>query len=412
MKKCKLGDLLEIQHGYAFKSENYLHQGKFALVTLANISESNNFQFNEDNLTYYESDFPKNMILNEGDLIMPMTEQVIGLLGNSAFIPVVKNFSFVLNQRVGKVIPKSCVDKYYLHYLLATNEVKTQLEYRASGTKQRNISPDNIYDVTVYVPELHLQEKIGSVLYSIEKKINLNKKINATLEAMAKTLYDYWFVQFDFPDENGKPYKTSGGKMIYNAELGREIPAGWEVKRLSDFAIYATEKISSENISINQYIATDNMLSNMQGIIISQYEPLELKIQEFKCGDILLANIRPYFKKIWLSYFDGGCNSDVLVIRSKNIKNAEYVYSTLARDDFFSYNVAGSKGTKMPRGDKTHIMHYSILSNEILTKLFVDKVRPIYRKIYESTVENNCLAALRDWLLPMLMNGQVVLRGK
>ena len=97
----------------------------------------------------------------------------------------------------------------------------------------------------------------------------------------------------------------------------------------------------------------------------------------------------------------------MLVIRSKNIKNAEYVYSTLARDDFFSYNVAGAKGTKMPRGDKTHIMQYPILSNEILTKAFVDKVRPIYRKIYESTVENNCLAALRDWLLPMLMNGQV-----
>ena len=296
----------------------------------------------------------------------------------------------------------------YIYYLLSVMDLRRYV----TGSAQPKLNQDNLANIDINLPSKNIQDKIANVLSLLDKKIELNKKINATLEAMAKTLYDYWFVQFDFPDENGKPYKSSGGKMIYNAKIGRDIPADWEVKRLSDFAIYATEKISSENISINQYIATDNMLSNMQGIMISQYEPLELKIQEFKCGDILLANIRPYFKKIWLSYFDGGCNSDVLVIRSKNIKNAEYVYSTLARDDFFSYNVAGSKGTKMARGDKTHIMHYSILSNEILTKLFVDKVRPIYRKIYESTVENNCLAALRDWLLPMLMNGQVLFKRK
>ena len=186
MKKIKLGDLLTIKHGYAFKSENYLKDGNFALVTLANISESNNFQFDKDKLTYYGADFPKDVILNEGDLILPMTEQVIGLLGNSAFVPAVDKFSFVLNQRVGKVIPKSNVDKYYLHYLLATKEVKTQLEYRASGTKQRNISPDNIYDVTVFIPDLPLQKKIGAILYSLEQKINL-------LEAMAKTLYMHEF---------------------------------------------------------------------------------------------------------------------------------------------------------------------------------------------------------------------------
>ena len=88
MKKIKLGDLLTIKHGYAFKSEHYLNDGNFALVTLANISESNNFQFDKEKLTYYGASFPQDVILKEGDLILPMTEQVIGLLGNSAFIPV------------------------------------------------------------------------------------------------------------------------------------------------------------------------------------------------------------------------------------------------------------------------------------------------------------------------------------
>ena len=108
------------------------------------------------------------------------------------------------------------------------------MEYRASGTKQRNISPKDIYDITVYIPEYDNQICIGNLLRTIDNQIALNNQINTQLEAMAKTLYDYWFVQFDFPDENGKPYKSSGGKMVYNETLKREIPEGWEVKKLGE----------------------------------------------------------------------------------------------------------------------------------------------------------------------------------
>ena len=104
MIKCKLGELLKIKHGYAFKSENYVDKSNYALVTLANISETNNFKFNYEKTTFYGADFPNEFILKTGDLIMPLTEQVIGLIGNSAFVPKINDLTFVLNQRVGKVI--------------------------------------------------------------------------------------------------------------------------------------------------------------------------------------------------------------------------------------------------------------------------------------------------------------------
>ena len=181
MKKCKLGDLFKIQQGYAFKSEKYQKSGRYVLCTLGNISSENNFKYDLKKANYYSDDFPNNFILNEGDLIMPLTEQTFGLFGNTAFVPHTENFQFVLNQRVGKIIPNGDVDKYYLHYLLSTNSVRDQIEATATGTSQRNTSPNNIYDVVVWVPEYDKQKQIGKILYDIEKKINNNNAINNNL---------------------------------------------------------------------------------------------------------------------------------------------------------------------------------------------------------------------------------------
>ena len=234
-RKVKLGDLIKIKHGFAFKSKFYVEKSLYSLVTLKNISESSEFVFDSKSATYYGGEFSEEYILKSGDLIIPLTEQVIGLLGNSAFVPKNANVIFVLNQRVGKVESiRNDVDVNFLKYLLSTTNVRKQMEYRASGTKQRNISPKDIYDITVYIPEYDNQICIGNLLRTIDNQIALNNQINTQLEAMAKTLYDYWFVQFDFPDENGKPYKSSGGKMVYNETLKREIPEGWEVKKLGE----------------------------------------------------------------------------------------------------------------------------------------------------------------------------------
>ena len=407
MFKCKLGELLVVKHGYAFKSENYVEKSEYGLVTLANISNSNDFKFNESKTTYYGGDFPEEFILEEDDLVMPLTEQVIGLFGNTAFIPKVKEVShFVLNQRVGKVIPKKKKsDKYYLHYLLATEGVKNQLEYRASGTRQRNISPDDIYDVDVFIPEIESQVKIGKTLYELEKKINNNNRINAELESMAKTIYDYWFLQFDFPNENGKPYKSSGGKMIWNEELKREIPEGWRVGRLEEIADITMgsspkgESLNEENEgtifyqgktdfgyrfpNIRMYTKLPIRFAEVNDILLSVRAPV---------GDINIADERCCIGR-GLAAIRGKCQSFLFYLMLSN------------KFQFDKYNTGGTTFGAITKDDLLGLK--IIIPDDKIMDLFNSTVSIFDKMIFNNEKASKELASLRDFLLPLLMNGQV-----
>ena len=127
--------------------------------------------------------------------------------------------------------------------------------------------------------------------------------------------------------------------------------------KLREIAEYVNIKINSNNLSLNNYISTENMLPDRKGISISSNIPNN-NVNKFLKNDVLISNIRPYFKKIWFAIFEGGASNDILVIRGNNKVNSKYLYYLLSTDDFFDYNVKGSKGTKMPRGDKEHIMNY------------------------------------------------------
>lgn len=291
---------------------------------------------------------------------------------------------------------------YYVFELL-----KKEIQKTSSGSIQDNINIDYLTKLKFKVPNKDYQDRIVNLLSTIDKKILINNQINEELEAMAKTLYDYWFVQFDFPDENGKPYKSSGGKMVYNDQLKREIPEGWGVKQLGELSTYVTDKISSNDLNSKNYIGTDNMLSNMKGIEQATYLPNSTLVNSFIPNDILIANIRPYFKKIWISDRAGGCSSDVLCLRANDKEICNYLFYSLARDDFFNYNVAGSKGSKMPRGDKAHIQKYSVLFSEKHALKFSKLVSNFISQKHLIYKQNQELSQLRDWLLPMLMNGQV-----
>ena len=302
------------------------------------------------------------------------------------------------------------IDIDYLYYFLKSDLFQKTIKYNNIGAVQKALTIDFLKTVKITLPSLDNQRKLISVLKSIDKKLKINNKINQELEVMAKTLYDYWFVQFDFPDQNGKPYKSSGGKMVYNPELKREIPDGWGVEKLKDFSQYVSEKVDSSELNIENYVGTDNMIADMGGIELTTSIPKSGTSTKFSVGDILISNIRPYFKKIWLSDRIGGCSADVLCIRTKKIISKEFVYATLARDDFFNYDIAGSKGSKMPRGDKKHIMEYPIVFELGIVEQYSKIVRPIYEAVHENNNQNQELTRLRDWLLPMLMNGQVYKR--
>lgn len=235
MKKYKLGELMKVTRGMSLGGEFYSTQGELMRLTLGNFDYKNNCfkdDKSKDNLFFTGTVKPE-FILKKGDIITPLTEQAIGLLGSTARIPCIGKY--IQSQDVALIKCNENLNPDFAFYLIPSKFVRNQLSAAAQQTKIRHTSPDKIKNCTVWIPEYSAQKKIGSFLSSLDEKIALNRRINARLEQMAKRLYDYWFVQFDFPNSDGKPYKSSGRKMVYNAELKREIPEEWEVKSFSDF---------------------------------------------------------------------------------------------------------------------------------------------------------------------------------
>ena len=415
-KRYKLGELLSIKHGWAFKSENYVKDGKTALVTLRNISEDSRFVFDVNKTTYYCGEYPEEYNLNEGDLIIPLTEQVVGLLGNSAFVPNFSDIKFVLNQRVGKVQEKyEKIDKIFLKYLLSTTTVRTQMEYRASGTKQRNISPKDIYDIEVYIPELVIQKYIGRILYNLDKKIQINNQINQELEAMAKTLYDYWFVQFDFPDQNGKPYKSSGGKMVYNPELKREIPEGWGVETLVDNTLSKVIKPGIDHFTQKTYLATSDVVNTSikDGRLIT-FENRETR-----------ANMQPSVNSVWFAKMKSSNKHLFLPHSMKELidstilstgfmglqckeESFEYIASFISDPNFEIFKDTLSHGATQEAVNIDDLRSVPvIIPDDYILREFHRIAKSIFLNLGRNMIEDKTLSSLRDWLLPMLMNGQV-----
>ena len=394
---------------YPKKSE-LLPEGDCVFLNTGNVRQ-NSFDFsNLDFITKEKDNLLRNGKLQRDDIVLTTR----GTVGNVALYSQEVPFS---NIRInsGMVIirvNKNFWHPYFIYLFFQSHLFKKQISRLISGSAQPQL-PISILE-TVNIPQLTLDEQKEIIfnIKSIDQKIQINNQINQELEAMAKTLYDYWFVQFDFPDQNGNPYKSSGGKMVYHPELKREIPERWGVEKLGDISQYVSEKVGSSELNKENYVGTDNMIADMGGIELTTSIPKSGTSTKFSVGDILISNIRPYFKKIWLSDRTGGCSADVLCIRTNRIIYKEFVYATLARDDFFNYDVAGSKGSKMPRGDKKHIMEYPIVFEFEIADQFSKIVRPIYEAVHKNYNQNQELTQLRDWLLPMLMNGQVRVEDK
>lgn len=398
-----------------------MKNGKYVLCTLGNISEDNNFKFNPSRANYYPDEFPHRFILEAGDLILPLTEQAVGLFGNSAFIPQTDEFHFVLNQRVGKIVPKSGVSKRYLHYLLSTGLVRQQIEATASGTSQRNTSPEKIYGVTVWVPSESAQESIGDFLFNIEEQINVNNQVNDNLQVMLQTLYGYWFLQFDFPDENGRPYRSSGGRMAWNDQLKREIPLDWRVGANEElFDGIRTGLNPRQNFNLRTqgiaYLTVKNLTKD-GGLDFTSCDYIDeeamAKVRrrsDLRVGDILFASIAP-LRRCFLIYEeprDWEINESVFSIRPRRgVTTPEYVYCHLMSDAFVKQAEQSSTGSifKGIRHETLKGM-MTVIPPETIAQSYASAVSPIMRMRNDNLEENRKLQELRDWLLPLLMNGQ------
>lgn len=404
---------MEVTRGMSLSGDYYATEGSLMRLTLGNFDYRNNCFKNDkskDNL-YFTGDVKDEFILHKDDIITPLTEQAIGLLGSTAKIPC--DGKYIQSQDVGLI---RCNDKLcpdYAFYLIPSKVVRTQLSAAAQQTKIRHTSPDKIKDCTVWIPDYAEQEKIGKLLSALDDKIALNNRINAKLEQMAKRLYDHWFVQFDFPvschselvseshseemlnqvqhDECTKPYKSSGGKMEYNEVLKREIPAGWEVVCFADFIEFGNGKDHSKLPTGN--IPVYGSGGFMRGVTNFLYDGESVLFpRKGTLNNIMYKN-----EKFWTV-------DTMFYSKMKKSHSAIYVYYTAKQFDFVSMNT----GTGVPSMTSVIIKGLPIIKpTQDILDFYDDSIQPIYKKIHQNEKETQKLTALRDRLLPLLMNGQV-----
>lgn len=426
LTKYKLRDLIEVTRGMSLPGEYYSETGEYIRLTMGNFNYSGGgFKENTSKTDiYYTGPVREEYILNEGDIITPLTEQAIGLLGTTAMIP--ESGKYIQSQDVALITCKEDkIDHLFCYYLISSDLVKKQLSAAAQQTKIRHTSPDKIMDCTVWIPDLDLQRKIGKTLYDIDQKILLNTSMNAELEAMAKQLYDYWFVQFDFPDENGKPYKSSGGKMVYNSTLKREIPEGWEVKTVADCIEHVNTGLNPrQNFTLGngtiKYITVKNLradgtidFSNCD-IINEEARKKVHKRSDIQINDILFASIAPLGRChiILNEPKDWEINESVFSIRpSINIVSPFYLFIYFTSKWFVQKAEKDSAGSIFAGIRINSLLEIPIIvPPKQLSDLYDLRISKAFKAKDDYAFECNHLITLRDSLLPMLMNGQVTVK--
>lgn len=308
------------------------------------------------------------------------------------------------------------IDIDFLYYYFQLKEVKSLMWNVATGSTIKNLSLASIRNMEIPTPPGNIAKKIADVLLAIDQKIELNNRINAELEAMAKTLYDYWFVQFDFPDTNRKPYKTSGGKMVYNPTLNREIPEGWEATTVGK--ISKTELGGTPSTAVDEYWQNADIpwLSSAETasfpIITSEQKITQAGIDNSAAtllpkGTVVISIVR-YIRPSILG-IDAATNQSVVGIRECNRLKSSFIYPYFCSE---VPRLMGLRtGAQQPHINKGVIEDGPIVipCDKVLTDYY-KAADPIFEKIMNLALQSHELMQLRDWLLPMLMNGQVTVK--
>ena len=280
-----------------------------------------------------------------------------------------------------------------------------------TGSAQPKLNKENLLNIELFIPSKEYQDKIAKVLTLLDQKIQINNQINQELEAMAKTLYDYWFVQFDFPGQNGNPYKSSGGKMVYNPELKREIPEGWGVDSLWNIANFynglAMQKYRPDT-NDDDYLPVIKIREMMNGFSKDTEKarlgiPTEAVVER---GDILFSWSATLEVIIW-GKEKGALNQHIFKVTSDTYPKS-FIYFELKSYLKVFKAIAELRKTTMGHITQDHLKQAKIVVPpiELISKLDA-KLQPIMLKQQILENQNQELTQLRDWLLPMLMNGQV-----
>lgn len=402
----KFADLYEMGSGISSKPEQAGHGAPFL-----SFSTVFNNHFLPDTLTDRmdtSEQQQKKYSINEGDIFLTRTSEVIDELGMSSVAlksyPQATYSGFLKRLRPTK--EKVTYPKFMAFYLRSPLFRKTMTN-NAVLTLRASLNEEIFSYLELLLPDYDEQVKAGDLLFLLSEKIDCNNRINAELEAMAKTLYDYWFVQFDFPDASGKPYKSSGGKMVYNAKVKREIPEGWQDKQLCQIA----------NITMGTSPAGDSLNDFGDGIeffqgstdfgwqfpTVRQYTTQPVRMA--KRGDILLS-VRAPVGDLNVAHIDCCIGRGLAALNSKDGFDGFLFYvMQYFKTVFDRRNSEGTTFGSITKDD-LHSLPLACPTPDLLRK-YNDVVSGYNQMVFTRSMENQQLAQLRDWLLPLLMNGQV-----
>lgn len=389
MSKHKISDFLENYGDGIHGTPNYDENGTVYFINGNNLVNGK-IQINANTLKITEEEANKiKRDLNEKTLLLSIN----GTLGN---IALYNHEKITLGKSACFLNVKEEKDKIFLKYVLSTKEFKKYMQLVATGSTIKNLAPSQVANYEFELKDNVDKYKVSSLLSSIDNKIENNNKINAELESLAKTIYDYWFLQFEFPNEEGKPYKSSGGKMVWNKELKREIPEGWAVKKLNSIANLYQPEILPSNLMKEDgkyFVYGANGIVGRYNKFNHEQPEIAICCRGASCGNYLMT-----LPKSWITG-----NSMVVTPKDSSVTK-EYLYHSLRYIDIKRY-VTGSAQPQITRsnldGIKVVIPPFKSLEH------FSNKAEKIRNELIKNINENNELSSLRDFLLPMLMNGQV-----
>ena len=377
MKSILLKELAKIQtgpFGSQLHKEDYVSVGT-PIVTVEHLGKR---MFTKQNLPLV-SDVDKERLskytLTEGDIVFSR----VGSVDRCSYVDDI-HIEWLFSGRCLRVRPSKGIFPLYLYYFFCYEKTKEFVRNIAVGATMPSINTKLMGEIPIVVPDMKTQKNIASILDSIDSKIELNEQINENLSDQIQAIYSN---EFDLSTH------TSTGV-------------------LADICHYSSDRIPVSELSVSTYYSTENMQPNKMGSVDATSLPSITQTTECHKGDVLVSNIRPYFKKIvYVTDNRCGCSTDVLCFIPKEDRYSAFLFGTLYMDRFFDYIVAGSKGTKMPRGDKQQIMNYPVvLPDKESLDLFNGLVVPMLDQIASNRIENSRLAALRDTLLPKLMSGE------
>lgn len=414
----KIEDICKVQGGKRIPQGETLQEEKntHPYIRILDMYQGRILNLNEHMLYAREKywDKIKSYIVDEGDVILAIVGNTLGMvsiigktLDKANLTENCCKFSDVDTE---KVLP------LFLYYSLKAPLNQKQIEVFRVGSSQPKLPIYNINQLLIPKYSLNMQKKIIDTLSAIDSKIENNNKINGELESMAKTIYDYWFLQFDFPDENGKPYKSSGGKMVWNKELRREIPEGWEVKKLMNLCSF-NNGINYEKgvIGDKEYkiINVRNITTSSMLLDSSDFDKISLLSSQaekyiVKPDDILIARSGTPGATRLLFSNDENIIYCGFIINCVPNKKMQRLFLAYALKKLEGSNVTKTGGSIMQNVSQETLKQVNIClpSDELIDK-YNSIINPLIYKMQEIIWENQELISLRDFLLPLLMNGQI-----